>query len=55
LMYAQQFNSDPGLAAVTADAWNYLAQETSYGKSFAMHYRGAPRALKLFREQQIAN
>jgi len=55
LMYAQQFNSDPGLAAVTEDAWNYLAQETSYGKSFAMHYRGAPRALKLFREQQIAN
>ncbi|MBL7009148.1 MAG: hypothetical protein ISR76_09130, partial [Planctomycetes bacterium] len=49
LAYAEQLEHDEELWSVLQDAWNHLPQATGYAKSFAMLYRGAPRALHLMR------
>ena len=55
LAYAHTLDPNPDLGAVVLDAWEHFPQTTSYGKAFGMHYRGAPRAMKLIRAQQTPN
>ncbi len=54
LAYAESLEHDEDLWATLQDAWQHLPQKTGYAKSFAMLYRGAPRALALMRRLTVA-